>query len=112
MSARRPVDNVAKSPQKKRSLFAANEDNYSLSLKVLPSAMEKINSKKQREIKNALREIDDILYTLIYSQDEATKEQYDAANKHAEIETKTETTLTPVTESNDAVPVGDKSRKK
>ena len=79
MSTKRPVDNVASVPQKKRSLFAANEDDYSLSLKVMPSVLKKLNSKTQREIKSALRGIDDLLYAAIHSQDEVTNEQYLAA---------------------------------
>jgi len=61
-------------------LFTASEDDYSLSLKVMPSVLEKLNSKTQREIKSALRNIDDVLYAAIHSQNEATNEQYLAAN--------------------------------
>lgn len=71
---------ITSSAQKKRSFFASNEDIYSLSLKILPDAIKMMSSKEQREIKNALREIDDLLYTLICNQNENSQANYSSAN--------------------------------
>ena len=69
MKAKRPVVSEAATPQKKKSIVVSNEDLYSLSLKILPSEWDKVSRSEQREIKNALRDIDDLIYTLLYSPD-------------------------------------------
>lgn len=79
MTVNRPDFNTGTAP-KKRSLFASNETEYSLSLRVLPSAIQKLGSKQQREIKNALREIDDLLYTLVTSSYEQAQAEYQSAS--------------------------------
>lgn len=50
---------------KKKSVFVAQENDYTLSLKVDPKLWAAVESKQQRTIKKKLAGLDDEIYTLM-----------------------------------------------
>lgn len=70
----------SKVSSKKTSIVSVSEDEYSLTFKITKESWESIKKRQQREIKAALRDLDDSIYALLESHDEGEGQDGKADN--------------------------------